>query len=552
MSPMSEVETPASAMTEEAGGHQSSRRHADTPAGAARPIRLTPPLRPQSGASGGRTTSRRPRLGTLVLFALLAAAAVIVFGILPRWIRAPATLGPSQNAQDTSDDPAVPPRTRLAPPEPRSASSTGTAPGPGALEDPQPERDRAAAERALARLLSVRETVEGLSAELWGGALLARARAAADEGDEQLGRGRFDRATEAYSTASRAFEELLGRADETLQQSLDRGAAALAAGDGDAAATAFGLALAIDADNPVALAGVKRAGVAGQVSGLLSQAASRERSGDLTGAAESYRRALALDAASGPARDGLARTRRRLGEEAFAAVMAEGLEALDRGELGAARAAFERARGLQPNAPQIAEALARVEERARLDSIDEHLRAARSYETGEEWRSAAGEYSAVLDIDGRIKSAREGRERATARADLSDALDAHLARPERLSEETVLTAARRVLTEATDLAADDDVGKSSPRLQQQIDELGSLIEAWATPVVVVLQSDALTEVTIYRIGRLGTFRRRELSLRPGTYTVVGSRLGYRDERLTLVVPPGSSLQPLSIQCREEI
>jgi len=232
--------------------------------------------------------------------------------------------------------------------------------------------------------------------------------------------------------------------------------------------------------------------------------------------------------------------------------MAQGLEALDRGELDAARAAFERARKLRPDAPQIDEALARVEERARLDSIDGHLRAARSLEAREEWRSAASEYSAALDIDGRIKSAREGRDRATARADLSDALDAHLAQPERLSEDTVLAAARRVLAEATDVASDDDAGESSPRLRRQIDELGSLIESWATPVAVVLQSDALTEVTVYRVGRLGTFHQRELSLRPGTYTVVGSRLGYRDERLTLVVPPGSSPQPVSIQCREEI
>jgi len=59
-------------------------------------------------------------------------------------------------------------------------------------------------------------------------------------------------------------------------------------------------------------------------------------------------------------------------------------------------------------------------------------------------------------------------------------------------------------------------------------------------------------VTIYRVGRLGTFTRQTLDLRPGTYTIVGSRQGYRDVRLELVVRPGETPAPLSVRCEEEI
>jgi hypothetical protein len=69
---------------------------------------------------------------------------------------------------------------------------------------------------------------------------------------------------------------------------------------------------------------------------------------------------------------------------------------------------------------------------------------------------------------------------------------------------------------------------------------------------VVLESDAATEVMVYRVGRLGTFTRHELKLKPGTYTVVGSRPGYRDVRLQLVVTPGPPPMPLVIRCTESL
>jgi hypothetical protein len=71
-------------------------------------------------------------------------------------------------------------------------------------------------------------------------------------------------------------------------------------------------------------------------------------------------------------------------------------------------------------------------------------------------------------------------------------------------------------------------------------------------VAVQLESDGETEVTVYRVGRLGRFQTRQLELRPGSYTVVGSRRGYRDVRRELEVAPGQSPPPLRIVCQEAI
>ncbi len=69
---------------------------------------------------------------------------------------------------------------------------------------------------------------------------------------------------------------------------------------------------------------------------------------------------------------------------------------------------------------------------------------------------------------------------------------------------------------------------------------------------MALESDNITRVTVYRIGELGSFARHTLELVPGTYTVVGTRPGYRDVRRELAVRPGQVPEVLVIRCEERI
>ena len=67
-----------------------------------------------------------------------------------------------------------------------------------------------------------------------------------------------------------------------------------------------------------------------------------------------------------------------------------------------------------------------------------------------------------------------------------------------------------------------------------------------------LVSDNVTDVAIYKVGKLGAFNTTELSLRPGTYVAVGSRPGYRDVRLEFRVAPEIDMQPVVVRCEEQI
>ena len=98
----------------------------------------------------------------------------------------------------------------------------------------------------------------------------------------------------------------------------------------------------------------------------------------------------------------------------------------------------------------------------------------------------------------------------------------------------------------------DAVRAPGPVLRDQIDRVAELLEVMSTAVSVQLLSDAQTEVLLYRVGRLGRFEARQLELRPGRYTAVGTRDGYRDVRLQFTVGAGVSPAPVLVRCEERI
>jgi len=226
--------------------------------------------------------------------------------------------------------------------------------------------------------------------------------------------------------------------------------------------------------------------------------------------------------------------------------MSRGLAALENRQWLAAQDAFALASRLRPDAPEVADGLARASAGQRRESVAKNLIRAREFEQSEAWREAEKTYSAVLAIDPESAPALGGRKRADTRAVLDEKVEFHLANPGRLSTAAVFDDAASCLEEALETVP------SGPRLESQISRLEVLLKHISTPVAVVLESDAQTEIMVYRVGRLGTFTRRELNLKPGAYTVVGSRSGYRDVRLQLVVTPGTPPKPLVVRCTDSL
>jgi tetratricopeptide (TPR) repeat protein len=230
----------------------------------------------------------------------------------------------------------------------------------------------------------------------------------------------------------------------------------------------------------------------------------------------------------------------------FRRMMSEGLAALANGESAQAKEAFQRALLLSPGSSEATDGLSQAEEDLRIAAISEHRARAAEFEKNEDWESALREYNAVFALDPTIRFAREGKARAEVRSQLAEQLESHIAHPERLSDDEVLERAEQALSDAR---ATEPAG---PMLRRQIESLAERIAVATTPIRVELVSDNLTEVTVYRVGRLGRFSQQVLDLRPGTYTVVGSRAGYRDVRRRLTVDPNRTSKPLDVRCEEKI
>lgn len=505
------------------------RRTKVTPPPIVREVR---PIRPESGsASPGSVARRGGGLGpkTIAAFVLLVGTALAVVVVLPRWVQQRGTTPFPSASRSTSVPGATATMAEAETPDLRALAE-----------------EKTKAEEARVRASRLRDGLESRSVGRWGGSDYAAAADRLESGERKLVERDYSGALAELEVAARSFEALESRAKTVLSETLAKAKQALAGGRSAEATDLFQLALAAAPDDREAASGLERAKHLDELLSILASGEELETRGDLEGAAQRYRRAVSLDPLSTAAQKALSRVDAKASDEAFGAAMTAALAALGRKDYEAARAAFERARAIRPEAPEIASGLAQVAEGARVQAIAGHRDRARALETVEDWHAAAAEYEKALALDPALRFAQEGKARAAARALLEDKLNFQIAHPERLSDENALKEAAGLLDEAR------SVEPAGEKHRAKVSALEALVDSSARPVEVQILSDRLTEVTIYRIGRLGKFDRRALELRPGRYTVVGTRDGYRDVRHEVVVEAGKAPQPVLVRCEEKI
>ncbi|MCC7199381.1 MAG: hypothetical protein IT483_07720, partial [Gammaproteobacteria bacterium] len=410
----------------------------------------------------------------------------------------------------------------------------------------QDEREAGAAVAARDEFDRRLAELERRGAPEWDAATFATARAAGAQASVSFSLGESAAAKAAWQRGLSAIETLEAALPKAYDAALARGRDALAAARIDEARAALTLAAKIRPDNPAPGKELQRLARYDEALALVDAAALDERAGRPAAAADKYRRALALDAGVPGASAALARLSGAAAGDAYATAMAQGLDAQAAGRIDAAREAFERARRLQPTQSAPAAALAALERGNRAASVTSLARRAALAESGERWSEAVTLWRSLAELEPALANAREGIARAEPRAALDERLEGLIASPERLLSDSGRGEGRSLLASAAAIAA------PGPRLAAQQATLRSLVEAATRPVRLALESDGVTEVVVYRVGRFGTFARRELELLPGRYTVVGSRPGYRDVRREVVVKPGGEPPLVQVRCEERI
>ena len=270
-----------------------------------------------------------------------------------------------------------------------------------------------------------------------------------------------------------------------------------------------------------------------------------ETSGRLEAARDAYLAAAALDAEYTAAAEAARRVTGQIADLAFSEAMSRALADIDAGRFTAAGRGLDVASRLRPGDRAVADARRRLAASRQSAELSRLRSGTARKETAEEWHEAEALYRRALKVDASASFARAGLVRAESRARLHDRLDHYLADPSRLHSPGPLAEAGQLLAAAVDPG-------SEPKLQAKTARLARLVAAAKMPRAVTLRSDGLTEVTIYHVGRLGTFAEQRLELRPGSYTAVGARAGYRDVRVHFSVVPDAPLAAIDIRCTETL
>jgi hypothetical protein len=356
-----------------------------------------------------------------------------------------------------------------------------------------------------------------------------------------------------FPAADANFRAAIKSFDATRQAIPQLHSAAMAAGNAalsqclrEQAIAEFRYALALMPRDATASEGIARAQVCEDVFARINAGAKAEEAGDTSAAQKEYAAALQLDPKSASARDALSALTGQVGDLRYSREVAAALEDLRTHRYSAAATAIAAAEKLKANTPEVqrlSQQLSDVHSNERLQAL--RVEAAED-ERAERWAEALDAYRAMLAVDETLVLARDGARRSEDRMKLDAELAGYIDKPERLEADEVRGAAIEAMARARLLTA------RGQRIETQLSRIGVLLSQFEAPVHVSLASDGLTHVVIYRVGDLGKFSDRSVSLKPGKYTFVGSRLGYRDIRRELQVSPSQTNATLEIHCEEQI
>ncbi|WP_066962349.1 hypothetical protein [Microbulbifer sp. Q7] len=483
---------------------------------------------PAAAHTADKKPSGSGKLAPVILGGGMLAALVGVFWVLPQMV----------------EKPVIPAATTTAASTPAKASVKQVQESP--FTEAEIAAQRREVQKILQEILQLQEELLERKVETWAAEDYFAARTLAENADGIYRQRKFMQALEQYRQALSGMQAVRDSIPERIEKHLADGNSALDAGDAEAAHKAFDLALTISEDHPRGVAGKARAEQLPEVWPHVVAGKEAFEANALDTAKQALETALNLDPETAPAKALLPAVNAAILERDYSEAMSAGYAAIAADEFTKARTHFVKARTLKPDARDPNIGITQAENGLAKARIDRLFATAAKHEQSEQWHKAAEKYGALIAEDSSLVEALTGKARSQARAKLDDQLQELLEDPLTLGQSKRNQYARKVLADARALRT------STPRLTGQIEALESALTKSLIPITVLLQSDASTNVTIYHVGRLGNFSEREIALKPGRYTVVGTRQGYRDVRRELIVDPSSESPVVTIECEEKI
>lgn len=393
---------------------------------------------------------------------------------------------------------------------------------------------RQRAQVLLGALGSRLAALESRRCDIWAGPECSALRSEYEQAQNHFTERRYALAEKRAKQGVATADALIQRGGDVFAATIDSGDAAYNDGDMEAAQAAYNKALTMVPDSKIARAGIQRVAAYDRLQAVLREADAARKDEDWASAVALYQEALAVDPQSQAARLGLNLAESQMSDQAYGQAIAATMLAIDEQRFADARVALKQAQSLRPGAVEIAAAKAQLKAAEQTAQIEAGVRRARQAIQAEQWPEADRALSKVTAVDPSLSVLQDLRPLVDRRLSLDQRLQGHIETPQRLSDPRVLEDAEQALNQA------DTIAPKGPRLRQQMQQLARIIARAKTPRPVRLLAQSHMEVLVYRVGQYKDFEVKQLSLRPGTYTIVTRCEGHRDQRGQLQVEAGSN------------
>ena len=401
----------------------------------------------------------------------------------------------------------------------------------------------------LAEIIMLRDRLKSQSVEQWDKFQFDESMLSVEAGDQHYGQGNYDRSLASYNQALTRLQKIQQVGENKLKQALTDGELAIESVQPSAVPEVLNfasLAMAIAPDNSQSQYLSQRASKFAAFVETVQQADKLFKQQQYQAAKKVYKKALDINPEHKTIQVSLQNVENAIKQQNFIALMSQGYTALDNNDFDQAQAAFNRADALYSDNPSVAQALAHLDSRRSQIYIDQQIAVAIGLEQQEEWHQAQTVYKQLLETDATLIHVKAKLITATTRTNLDSGITSIINDPLILADQTTYKKAQQLLADSQEITG------PGAKLKQQIDALKSLVKQARIPIHINLESDNLTEVTLFKIAKLGTFEHRSVKLFPGRYTLLGSRKGYRDTQIEIEINGLPTEQAIRIICSEKI
>jgi tetratricopeptide (TPR) repeat protein len=504
------------------------------------PFQRTPEIAADGSGNSKNISTKTLIIGTVFLLILVSLVIVIFF--LPDWVKKPEIINSKKQANDVSIDVSS-----------QIDSSTTTVTGVDVTTHSSSSNEqikdmdlRKETQSYLQQSLEKQNILKKNNAQIWATEEYTQGLKQIESGDRQYNQQNFSQATKEYQTGLAIFNKLVDQIDIIYNKNIEQGQNALDTGNTLLAFKAFKTAALFTDESQLAAKGLARTQILDDVFVYIKQANEALESSRLVDAKKAFQSALDLDPDTKVARQKLQETNELLANKQFSTNMTAGYAALEQQNFNTAIIEFNKALKIKPASTSAKTALQQTEHKATALKIANTLNEAADKERNEQWQDAIDLYSSALKLESNLINAETGKQRAQNQLTTYKRLEKILSEPERLNDKNVHADVTTYYNEVR------NVNNPGPVLTKQLNDLENLLRVSATPIKISLESDNMTDVILYKVGKMGAFESKELSLRPGKYVAVGKRDGYRDVRIEFIVAQTSAQKIVRIAATEKI